>query len=303
MKNLFIAIRTQLTDATLNAIVPLADITSSYNAQAAAYPCITLEISDGGAGLEISGVLRARLEIDAYSKLNEEELHTILERVRDLLHSQERAITDANTFVHVIYESKIEYGRYDVVGRIWRARATYEVLYATSNLILITATSGAIYADDSDVTAVSGKEIAKFQGAISLDVAFTGKSQTESNRFAKAKWYSQGIALLTMEEVIFKAASLNKLWTIGYNASDTLADGATAATSYTVQQSSYPTYLQVLFQCVKSDDGKKLEIEADKAVCESFQIPFSTKELAIHRCRWSLLGDSSDNVVKVVVEN
>ncbi len=54
---------------------------------------------------------------------------------------------------------------------------------------------------------------------------------------------------------------------------------------------------------IKTDDGKKLEVEAGRAVCQSLSIPFSKTDLSVFDCEWILLGDSSDNVVKVAVEN
>jgi len=53
----------------------------------------------------------------------------------------------------------------------------------------------------------------------------------------------------------------------------------------------------------KTDDGKKLEIESDRAVCQSLSMPFSKTDLSVFDCEWILLGDSSDNVVRVAVEN
>ncbi len=103
--------------------------------------------------------------------------------------------------------------------------------------------------------------------------------------------------------MMFKASVVDLLWSITANTSGTLNDGVSSATTYQVSQSSCPSYLQVLFQMIKTDDGKKLEIEADKAVCQSLSIPFSKTDLSVFDCEWILLGDSSDNVVKVAVEN
>ena len=103
--------------------------------------------------------------------------------------------------------------------------------------------------------------------------------------------------------MMFKASVLDLLWNITTLPAGTLNDDTTSATTYRVSQSSYPSYLQVLFQMTKTDDGKELEIEAGKAVCQSLSVPFSKKDLSIFDCEWILLGDYSGNVVKVAVEN
>jgi len=53
----------------------------------------------------------------------------------------------------------------------------------------------------------------------------------------------------------------------------------------------------------RADDGKKLEIEADRAICQNLMVPFSNKDFSVFNCEWILLGDNLENVVKVLMEN
>jgi|GEM_PF-3595155 len=298
------AIKTRLTnDATLTATVPADDITSSFNAELANYPCIVLGIESGGAFSEISGVTRATITIDVYSDANKQQLWTIYDRVKALLHNQERSITDASRVIHVIYEAKVDDNQYDLSRDVWRLAARYEVLYSTTGLNITTGASGAVYGDDASVSATPSKEIAKFRGQVSLDVSFESEVRSERDRFGKTVYHHTGIAKITFEEMMFKASVLELLWNISTNQNGTLNDATTSATTYQVSQSSYPSYLQVLFQMTKTDDGKKLEIEAGRAVCQSLNIPFSKTDFSIFDCVWILLGDSSGNVVRVAVEN
>lgn len=298
------AIRARLIgDATLITMVDANDITSSYNAEYANYPCITLGIAAGGAFPEISGVTRATLAIDVYSDASMQQLWTIYDRVKAVLHNQERSITDASCIVHVIYESKVDDSRYDLGRDVWHLAAQYEILCSTIGLNITTGASGIVYADDTSVSASPSKEIAGFRGQVSLDVSFESEIRGERERFGKTVYYHTGTAKLTFEEMMFKASVLDLLWGITTNASGTLNDGATSATTYQVTQNSYPSYLQVLFQMTKTDDGKKLEVEAGRAVCQSLSIPFSRTDFSIFDCVWMLLGDVSGNVAKVSVEN
>jgi hypothetical protein len=304
MNSLLKTIRTRLTgDAVLTAMVSADDITSSFNAELANYPCIVFGIEAGGSSSEISGVTRATLTIDAYSDTSKEQLWSIYDRIKALLHNQERDVTDASCVIHVIYEAKVDDNQYDLSRDVWRLTARYEILYSTTGLSITTGACGAAYADDASVSAVPSKEIAKFRGRVSLDISFESEIHSEQDRFGKTVHYHTGIARMTFEEMMFRASVLDLLWNISTNQYGTLNDATTSATTYQVSQSSYPSYLQVLFQMTKTDDGKKLEVEAGRAVCQSLAIPFSRTDFSIFDCAWILLGDSSGNVVKVAVEN
>ena len=304
MDSLLKAIRTRLiNDATLAATVSTDDITSSFNAEYANYPCIVLSIEGGGSLLEVSGVTKANAVIDIYSDINKQQLWNIYDRVKALLHSQERNITDASCAVHIIYEAKVDDSQYDSARAVWRLVAHYEIMYSTTDLSITTGASGSAYADNASVSAIPSKEIASFRGQVSLNVSFESAVQIGRDRFGKTVHYYTGVAKLTFEEMMFKASVVDLLWNITANVSGALNDGVSSATTYQVSQGSCPSYLQVLFQMTKTDDGKKLEIEAGKAVCHSLSIPFSKTDLSVFDCEWILLGDSSDNVVKVAVEN
>lgn len=298
------AIRARLaSDVTLTSIVHRDDITSSYNAEYANYPCIVLCIGAGGSLCEITGVTRASLYIDVYSDVSKQQLWTIYNRIKALLHNQEHSITDASCVVHFIYEAKVDDSQYDLNCDVWHIGAQYEILYSTAGLTITTGASGAAYADKVSVSAEPSKEIAKFRGQVSLDISFDRVIRSERERFGKIAHYHTGMAKLIFEEMMFKASVLGTLWNITINSSGKLNDDITSATVYSISQSSYPSYLQVLFQMTKTDDGKKLEIEAGKAVCQSLDVPFSKGDLSVINCEWLLLGDSSGNVVKVSVEN
>jgi len=298
------AIRTRLTgDATLTATVAADDITASFIAEDANYPCVVLGIKAGASQIEISGVTKAMLVIDVYSNVTKQQLWTIYDRIKFLLHNQGRAITDASRVIHAIYEVDVSDSQYDSRHDVWSLSAQYTIAYSTTGLSLTTGAIGAIYADPSAVSATPEKEVAKFRGAVSLDIEFESEIRRAQERFGKSVYYHSGTGKLIIEEVIFKASVLNLLWNISANASGTLSDGSTPATVYQLSQGSHPSYLQVLFQMTKTDDGKRLEIEAGKAICHSLKIPFSKKDFSVFNCEWILLGDDNENVVRVAIEN
>jgi len=301
MQLLLSAIRTQLTDATLNALIPITDITSNYPLEKSNYPSIVLSIDKGGSGLEISGVTRATLKIQIYSKKNKVELWTAYALVKGLLHNQERAISTADRLVHLIYEMNVNDDGYDIRNDIWLLEAEYDVLFSTTTAVIYTVREGSIYADAADVTAVAGKKIANFRGKVILDIGFDEVLHSGQDRFMKSVVYNNGIVRLVIEEVTFLVTAFNKLWSIAA-AVDTLADGVTISSSYTVTQSTKPTTLQILFQGTKTDDGKLIEIEADKAICPKMIVPFSNTDATVYDSAWLCLGDGLDNIVKVSVE-
>lgn len=302
MNLLLAAIRTQLTDAALNAIVPINDITSSYGYEKSNYPSIVLSIKEGGTGLEIDGVTHATLKIEIYSKKNKLELWTIYNLVKGLLHKEERAITTADRLIHLIYEVTVSDDEFDIRNDVWSLTAEYEILFSTAAATVYTIASGSIYADATDVTAEAAHKIADFRGKVVLDVSFDGVFHSGQNRFSKTAEYDNAIAKLIIEEVTFLVSAYNKLWSITATA-DTLADDATVSTSYTISQATKPTDLQVLWQGTKTDDGKIIEIEADKAICPRIMIPIPKTDVIVYDSEWICLGDSSDNIIKVSVED
>lgn len=303
MKSLLKAIRTALTDAALNAEVPIEDITSSYNAEGANYPCIVLDIREGAA-VGIAGAGRAGLGIRIFSKKNKQQLWEIYELVKNLLHNKERDITTSELLIHAIFETELRDSGFDAGNQVWELRASYEILYSSSTVVATTAAVGKIYADPLNVEAVAEKEIGNFKGKFSLNVEFQERTiQAGGRRFSNSVGYNTGIAIVEIEEVVFKPSNLKLLWDVNYNTEDKLADDSTSATSFAITQDTKPNYLQVLFQIVKTDDGKKLEVEADKGICEDLVLPFSKSDLTIHNCTWLCLSDPNGRIIKVSIEN
>lgn len=302
MRLLLKTIRAALTDATLNTEVPIDDITSSYNAELANYPCIVLDIREGAAA-RIAGVSKVELGIRIFSKKNKQHLWEIYELVRGLLHNNERDITTSEVLIHAIYEVELRDSGFDAGNQVWELRANYEILYSSSSVIATTAAAGKIYADQFNVKAIVEQEIAEFEGQFLLDISFEGRTvQWGGRRFGNSVRYNEGLALITIEKVVFFPKTLKLLWDVDYLSSDVLADGSTAAESFTVTLGTKPSYIQVLFQMTRTDDGKKMEAEADRALCETLRVPFSKRDLTIHDCEWLCLADPNENIVKVRVE-
>jgi hypothetical protein len=296
------AIRAKLAgDKTLTDIVPVEDITSSYNIEHANYPCIILSIP-GATTQEIAHIVKAGLNIDIYSNKNNEQLWVIYERIKFLLYNQVHSINNSSCVVHAIYEIRVCDNHYDFSGNAWHLAIQYEIQYSTTEFPAVTVSCGKVYADRTSVNAIPTMEIASFRGAVSLDITFESVVRTERERFGKDVYFHTGMARLTFEEMIFKASVIDLLWNIDSSPTSKLNDKISGATVYQVAQSSYPAYLQVLFQMTKTEDGKKLEIEAGKAVFQKLNIPFTTKDFSVLNCQWVLLGDNSGNVVKIAVE-
>lgn len=304
MDTLLRAIRTRLIDdPALTSTVRAEDITASYSAEYAVYPCIVFGIESEGTKFEIPGVTRASIIIDIYSDTNKLQLWTIYQCIKALLHNCERDITDATCVIHSIYEAHATDNQYDLLQDVWHLRSQYEILYSTAGLSITTGANGVVYADNASVSATPSKEIAGFRGQIFLDVSFESDTRTERERFGKTIYYHTGTARLIFEEMMFKASILDLLWNMNTDPAGLLNDSATPATIYQVSQNSHPVYLQVLFQTIKTDDGKKLEIEAGRAVCQSISVPFTRTDFSIINCEWTLLSDASGNIVKVAIEN
>jgi len=304
MEQILRAIRNKLAgDPILTTTVHSNDITVAYNAELANYPCALLSISAVGSGTQIPSVSEAVLTINIYSKASKHQLWVIYDRIKALIHNNERGITDVSVAIHSIKESFVDQSKYDNSHSVWLLTARYNILYGASGLSITTGAIGAIFADKNHVTADPIKEVAKFRGQVSLNISFDSEIRQSQERFSKAVYYKSGSAKLTVEEVMFKPSILDLLWSIETSNQGKLNDSLTSAITYQLNQASCPSYLQVLFQMIKTDDGKKLEIEASKAACHNLTVPFSKKDFSVFNCEWMLLSDNNDNIVRVAIEN
>ena len=313
MDSLLAAIRARLLDGSLNEIVAHNDITASYNSESANYPCIVLSIIGGGSNFEVAGITRATLQIDIYSRTNKQELWTAYNCVKSLLHNQESSISTLETRLHAIYETFVDDSPYGIESDAWHLIATYSVLFSSMVVSVVTAVGGKMYADENNVTADSWKQVAEFRGVVAIDMGYESIARTGQERFGKAVYYKAGLVDILIEEVIFDPVMLYKLWGVTYSTSDTLADDSTAATSYIISQSTFPRTLQLLlkFTCpglhlspaTGDMGGKIMEIQANRSVCRSLIIPFPKRDIVVAQCHFQCYADSSDNVIKVAVEN
>ena len=313
MDSLLAAVRSRLQDGSLNETVDHDNITASYVPESAEYPCIVLSIIGGGSNFEMAGISRATLQIEVYSRTNKQECWTAYNRVKALLHNQESSISTIETRLHAIYETFVDDSPYDIGSDAWHLIATYNVLFSSFVVSVVTAVGGKMYADENDVTADSWNQVAEFRGVIAIDMSYESITRTGQERFVKSAYYKAGLVDILIEEVIFDPAMLYKLWGVTYSTSDTLADDSTAATSYTISQATYPRTLQLLlkFTCpglhltpaTGDMGGKIMEIQANRSVCRSLIIPFPKRDIVVGQCHFQCYADSSDNVIRVAVEN
>lgn len=165
------------------------------------------------------------------------------------------------------------------------------------------AANGVIYAATSGVTASAGNIIAEFQGRIGYRVAFASYEEGVQERFATGAYYGPGQASIWVERLVWDIDNINLLWDITKNASGTLNDGSTAATTYTIAQDSKPQALEVLFQFTSTGDGKKIEFEAGKVFCPVIEHIFEKGEITSENILFDVFADGSNNVLVVRKEN
>lgn len=297
------AIRLRLIDAELNSIVPIKNITTSYVGKLVSYPCIVFSIRSEKEIRKIPGVERMLLSINIYSSNSKQECWTIYKRVKELLDNCEQDIKSTSLVFHLVREAYYSDENYDFKNNVWELKAVYNVICSMPGIVITTGANGIIYGDRNYVEATPGKEIGKFCGELFLEVGFDSEIRKSRNRFGTDVAYRVGSAKLVISEVIFKPSVIDLLWNVTLNSSDYLNDNLTSATAYKISQLSCPKSIKVLYQAIKTDDGKKLEIEAGNAYCNSLRMPFYRDDFTVINCEWMLLADVNGNVVKVAVEN
>jgi len=304
MEYIIKAIRNELiADAMLTSLVSADDIHTSYVREINNYPCVTMSISAARDNIRISGIDACNVDIETRVRTSKLDAWAIAKRIKALLDNRECNITDADRRIHVIREIDASDDVYDLHGDVWLVRQRYHVLYSITSIVATSGATGVIYADATSVSVDRDKEIAEFRGILQLNVAFESEVRQTRNRFGKSALYRLAQASLTIGEVLFKASIMDLLWNVTTSSSGYLNDGSTLATTYQVSQSSYPKGIQVLYQATKTDDGKRIEIEAHNAYCNNLRLPFSKSDFTVVDCNWILLADSNGNVVKTAIEN
>lgn len=304
MKQLLRAIRNRLvSDQVLTSKVKTDDIVPSFTHRHASFPAISIGIIRSGQKLYVAGTNVSSLIIRVYSTNSKQECHEIYDRVRSLLNYQEIAIDDPSMKVHGIMEVRVSDDQYDGITQAFIVQAEYEVLWSSTGLTITTGARGKIYASKSEVRAVPSDNIAEFGGTLSLRVHFEPEVRRIRNRFAQEVLYREAEAFLTISEVVFKPSIIDLLWSVTKDEVGVLNDGITPATVYRISQDTFPIGLQTLYQAIKTDDGKRLEIEAHNAFCNALELPFNKNSFTVVDCQWMLLADPNGDVVRIAIED
>lgn len=304
MKPLLRAIRNRLiSDQVLTTMVRRDDIVPSFVRARTSFPAVSIGVIRSSQRLYMDGTNVSSLIIRVYSANSKQECYEIYDRIRFLLNYQEVAINDPNIRVHAIKETNVSDDQYDDVAQSFIVQAEYEVLWSSTGLSITTGAKGKIYASKSKVMAVPSDNIAEFSGILSLRVQFEPEVRRIRNRFAQEVLYRQAEAFLTISEVVFKPSIIDLLWSITKDEAGKLNDGVTPAKVYRISQTTFPIGLQTLYQATRTDDGKKLEIEAHNAFCNSLELPFSKDSFTVFDCQWMLLADPNGDVVRIAVQD
>lgn len=130
MKELIKAILTVLkADSTLIATVPANDIHTTYNPEAANYPCVTVEIEAGQALNLPDGVEDDLIAIDMFSNVNNAETWDIHALVKGLLHNQALSISNTAVKIHSIQLAKKTSNGFSQKFGTWNVKTSYKILY------------------------------------------------------------------------------------------------------------------------------------------------------------------------------
>ncbi|MBD3181051.1 hypothetical protein GF312_02095 [Candidatus Poribacteria bacterium] len=304
MQRILEAIRNRLiSDTGITSIVGESDISCGYVKEETHYPCITIEAKSISSVKGVSGTMSGIIGVDIYSDNSKEELWSIYSMSKSLLHNTEQELSLHSCSIHLIREIKVTDAQYDSSGTAWQLTSIYEVIYSVTDISLTTSVSGIVYGGRDLVEAEASMEIGEFRGAMSLDVRFEGEFHSGRERFSNSVYHPKGYARVLFQEMYFHVSVLELLWKIDMDSNGSLRDGITPAITYNVNQNTHPAYVKVLFQMLRTDNGKRMEVEAPRAICQQLQIPFNKDDFIIYDCEWILLSDVSGEVVKVSVED
>lgn len=165
---------------------------------------------------------------------------------------------------------------------------------------------GKIYAGTAGVPATTlvttANEIAKLNGNVALNVEWM---------FAEARWRQKALqdrvayaidGTIACEDVEFKASTATVLFTASSGAGDLFGAGTgTNSTSafWRITASTVPRKMQFVFEFRRSDNNRKMQIYAPKAMPEAFNVPFNEGDLTKHPLAFKLLASSSGRMVEM----
>lgn len=165
--------------------------------------------------------------------------------------------------------------------------------------------NGKIYFGTTGVVAsalvTTARKIAECNGAINFTIEW---------QFAEARWRTRAIqdrdafaiaGTMTVDEVQFRASTLKKLMS-GVSTGIKALYGTTATANYTqIRTSTAPLKGQFVFDFVRTDTNKRMQIYCPKAQCGNFPMPFAVGDYTKQNLSWTLLASTSGNILEILV--
>ena len=128
MNKLLTQIRTYLAaDATLVTTVKASNILVEYAEKDAAYPHIAITGQETDER-QFANCAQSLITIESWNKVNALTNFTIHDRVKALMHKQERSITASTVVIHACQRAGESHGYYMPTTRTYRMTTQYRIL-------------------------------------------------------------------------------------------------------------------------------------------------------------------------------
>ncbi len=160
------------------------------------------------------------------------------------------------------------------------------------------ATGGVV----ASVVVTTANEIAKCNGAVTFTIEW---------QFAEARWRTRAIqdrdafaiaGTMTVDEVQFRASTLKKLMSGVSTGTKMLYGTGTVTANYTqIRTSTAPLKGQFIFDFVRTDTNKRMQIYCVKAQCGNFPMPFAVGDFTKQNLTWTLMGSTSGRILEILV--
>jgi len=164
---------------------------------------------------------------------------------------------------------------------------------AIDGMLMVGTTGQAV-----STVATTSRELARINGAVNLDVTFEKVDAYWRTRAIQDTETFRTAVNFTVEEIQFRASTLNKLFkNVGYGSTAYLGTTATSA-RWRITTSTAPKQVKAIFEFTRSSDNRKMAIYFPRLETNNFPIPIGVGDFIKQNMTFRALA-TGGNIVDV----
>jgi len=153
----------------------------------------------------------------------------------------------------------------------------------------------------------TANQVAELNGNVVVETTWTKAMARWRTRAIKDIQAYQIDANISVEELEFRASAIAKMFT-GVGTGSCILYGRAGATNttalfWTVKTSTAPVNKQFLFEFVRTDTNKVMQIWAPRVQCDNWPTPFNVDGFTLQNLTFQLMASTNGNLIRYVIQS